>query len=200
MEKTLTSAALLIVLFFCPICANHANVKTPEAGQTAKLSLFIESSTQKKHNEKQPDKRVEALRHYLSLRKSPLEPFAENFVRHADTYNLDWKLLPAIAGLESSFGKRIPQSSYNAWGWGVYTPDSPGIRFQNWDHGIESVSKGLREHYLNKGFLTVEQIGKRYATSPTWAQRVKYFINQIESHYQKFIEQESPPLTLAFTL
>ena len=30
---------------------------------------------------------------------------------------LDYRLVPAISGVESTFGKHIPDNSYNAYGW-----------------------------------------------------------------------------------
>lgn len=127
------------------------------------------------------DERVMKLKAYLLAKNSPLADESENFVTIADTYDLDWKLVTAISGVESTFGKHIPTGSHNGWGWGIPTGAQSGITFKNWREGIEQVSKGLRKNYLDRGAKTIEQIGRIYAASPSWSWKVHFFINQIES-------------------
>ena len=139
------------------------------------------------------DKRAQILRAYLESKNSPLAPYAQTFVYEADKNNLDWKLVAAISGLESSFGTKIPVASYNGWGFGVYGDNVR--RFESWDDGIATVSKSLREDYMNKWHAqNVYEIGRIYAASPTWAVRVEYFINDID----RFANQQ--PTTLALSL
>lgn len=127
------------------------------------------------------DSRVRILREYLEKYNSPLVPFAGTFVETADKYNLDWKLVAAISGVESTFGQQIPYNSFNGWGWGIYGDNM--IRFSSWNEGIETISEGLRNKYINKwGARDVYEIGRYYASSPTWAQRVEYFMNKIEEY------------------
>lgn len=157
-----------------------------QAGNSAILT-FNHESVQKK------DPRVDILKKYLESRNSPMAAHAETFIAAADEQNLDWKLVASIAGLESSFGKHMPYNSYNAWGWGVYGDNV--IRFKSFDDGIYVLSKGLRERYINKlGTEDLYVIGKMYASSPTWAQRVTFFMNDIERFAQK---QESPLLSIS---
>lgn len=127
------------------------------------------------------DPRVLVLQDYLNKHKSPLAANAQDFVEAADTYNMDWRLVPAIAGVESTFGKRIP-GGYNAWGWGVYGDKSLG--FGSWKDGIYTVSKGLKENYIDDGLTTVPAIGRRYASSTHWPNSVNFFLNDIEKYYQ----------------
>ena len=124
------------------------------------------------------DYRVRILQGYLKSKNSPLAPYAADFVTQADKYNIDWKFVAAISGLESSFGEAIPYNSYNGWGWGVYGDNV--IRFSSWPDGITTISKGLRERYMDKwGKKDVYEIGSVYAASPTWAVRVSYFMDNI---------------------
>lgn len=129
-----------------------------------------------------PDKRIETLRSYLATHNSPLVPEAKYFVKEADRLGLDWRLVAAIAGTESTFGKHIPQASYNGWGWGIPTGASSGIAFTNWKHAITTVSVGLRYNYVDRGARTVDQMGKKYAASPAWSTHVKYFMQKIMAH------------------
>ena len=127
------------------------------------------------------DNRVQILRAYLLQRNSPLAYNASDFINYADEHSLDWRLVAAIAGVESSYGLAIPYNSYNAWGWGVYGDNV--IRFKSWAEGIEIISKGLRVNYLKENPQSDPYfIGPTYAASPTWAQRVAYFMQRIEDY------------------
>ncbi len=126
------------------------------------------------------DNRVKILREFLESYNSPLAQNAEEFVRYADFYNLDWRFVAAISGIESTFGHQIPYGSYNAWGWGVYGNNV--IYFSSWKDGIQTISKGLREKYMDKwGAADIYQVGRIYAASPTWAVRVESFMNSISN-------------------
>jgi hypothetical protein len=126
------------------------------------------------------DNRVKILTSYLNKYDSPLAPYASNFVAAADKYNLDWRLVAAISGVESTFGKEIPNDSYNAWGWGVYGDNV--IDFKSWDDGINTVSEGLRDRYMNQwGGQDIYQIGAMYAASPAWAGHVQLYLDNIQA-------------------
>ena len=130
------------------------------------------------------DERVIILNKFLSDRNSPLSDYSNELISYADEYNLDWRLVAAISGVESGFGKHIPANSYNAYGWanGKYS-------FSSWGESIEVVSKALRERYIDRGATSIEAIGKIYAPpSATWSGKVTFFMNQIE------------PLPIEFTL
>ena len=144
-----------------------------EAGASADLDPIGESIVL--------DNRSEILRNFLIQYDSPLSGEAESFIKNADKYNLDWRLVASIAGLESTFGKHIPYNSYNGWGWGVYGDNV--IRFNSWSEGIETISQGLRERYLKDKLESDPYfIGPTYAASPTWAQRVSYFMEKMEEY------------------
>lgn len=140
------------------------------------------------------DNRALILEEYLKKWDSPLATNAGKFVEEADKNNLDWKFVAAISGLESTFGHELPYSSYNAWGWGIYGTNVH--YFKSYDEGIETISKGLREDYINKwGAKDIYQIGRIYAASPTWAQRVIGFMNSIDS-FGKEMEPKILPISL----
>ena len=131
--------------------------------------------------QKPEDNRAMVLEKFLQKYDSPLASYAADFVESADRYNLDWRLVASIAGLESGFGKRIPYNSYNGWGWGIY--GGKVTRFLSWEEGIETISRGLRENYLkDRQDSDPYFIGPTYAASPTWAQRVTFFMNRIEAY------------------
>lgn len=123
------------------------------------------------------DGRAKILSHYLAQFNSPMQYHAQDFIDASDTYNLDWKLLPSIAGVESTFGKHIP-GGFNAYGWGVY--GTQAIYFSSWRDGMFTVAKGLRENYLNRGLTDPYAINRIYAASPVWGRNVTYFIQDID--------------------
>ncbi len=135
------------------------------------------------------DKAIEELRErklktviesVLKRYDSPLAGESESFVKTCIKYQIDCYLLPSIAGLESTFGKFIYPNSYNPFGW-----DRGYMMFSDWSEGIDTVAKGLKKGYLNKGATTVDTIGPIYSESPTWAIRVNFFVSQFEKEEKK---------------
>lgn len=123
------------------------------------------------------DFRVENLRKFLEKHNSPLAPYANEFVVYADINGLDYRLVPSITGVESTFGKHIPYESFNAYGWanGEYT-------FASWEDSIAHVSETLKKNYIDKGAPTIAKIARRYAPpSTTWGKNVKFFVAKIDS-------------------
>lgn len=133
------------------------------------------------------DERIAIVSEYLRSKGSPMAGSAPAFVSMADKYNLDWRLLVAIAGKESTFGLYIPPGSYNAWGWGIPTGAQRGIGFDSWEDGIETVARGLRKGYFNKGYDTLMEIESMY-TPPSaaqadhpWVAGVSHFMYELET-------------------
>lgn len=140
------------------------------------------------------DSKAEILAAYLKKFDSPLQYHAQDFIDAANEYNLDWKLLPSIAGVESTFGKAIP-GGFNGWGWGVY--GTQAIYFSSWREAIFTVAKGLRENYLNKGLTNPYSINRVYAASPYWGGKVSYFMNDLEKFANTF-EGENMQANIGF--
>ncbi len=136
------------------------------------------------------DNRVIALRNVLENYGSPLAPYAKDYVDAADKYDMDWKLLPAIAGLESSYGIHQPVGSNNSYGWG-----GGRIHFDSVEEGINTVLAALKNKYAARGATTVETIAPIYSESATWAPRVRIFMNSIEAEYNR-IGMENLSLTI----
>ena len=139
-----------------------------------------------------PDPRLSILTNYLSQFNSPLKDHARDFLDAADSYGVDWKLLPSIAGVESTFGKKIPgglqpkYSSYNGWGWGVY--GTQVIKFQSWRDAIFAVTKGLKQGYIDQGLTDPFAMNQKYASSPYWGSHVAYFLNDLAQFAKENIQ------------
>jgi len=93
---------------------------------------------------------------YLATKGSPLAGLGNTFVTAGAQYGVDPRLLVAISGAESSFGKNL-LGSYNAWGWG------PGKNFPNFKTAINSVASGLSSGYIKQGRTTIPQIAAKWA-------------------------------------
>lgn len=165
---TIFAALTFLLIIFQKQADGAPDVKTPLKEEVVSKKL---------------DREARVLASYLEYRNSPLQYNAQDFVDAAKEYNLDWKMLPAIAGVESTFGKFIP-GGYNAWGWGVYGTNA--IYFKSWKEAIFTISQGLRENYLNKGLNNPYAINKVYAASPHWGGRVTFFMRDLESFENKF--------------
>ncbi|MEX2013109.1 MAG: hypothetical protein WD967_01770 [Candidatus Levyibacteriota bacterium] len=125
----------------------------------------------------QKDARVEIVKSFFGDYKSPLEPYAQNVVASADKYDLDFRLLPAIAMQESNLCKKTPKDSNNCWGFGIY--GKKVTTFDDYGQAIETVSKVLARDYVNRGLKTPEEIQSKYTPSNTgsWAFAVNHFMN-----------------------
>lgn len=95
------------------------------------------------------DPRNIAMRQFLEDHNSPMYPYAEVFVEKADEFDLDWRLVAAISGVESGFGNIVPRGSNNAWGWrgARVNGRSDWSRFTSWSHGISVVTERLAKGY-----------------------------------------------------
>jgi len=123
------------------------------------------------------DDRVENLKKYLETKKSPLADFAEVFVEVADGYDLDYRFLPAVAGIESNFGQVQIENSYNPFGWGG------GLaRFESFDEAIRTVGLELYERCIKVGADTPAEIGPSYCPPNyfRWITAVEGFMAEID--------------------
>lgn len=127
------------------------------------------------------DSRSALVNKFLSENNSPMAKSSITFIKAAEKYNLDWKLLPAIAFTESTLGKKTIFGTYNAFGWGVADNTAKGADFVSWDEAIFTVAKGLREDYYNQGLTTLESINARYAGDKNWHIKVKDAMNDLTS-------------------
>ena len=129
------------------------------------------------------DARPLILKNFLLSYHSDLAPYTNLILEVSSQYQLDWRLLVAIAGAESTFCRTIPPGGYNCWGWGIHSRGTLG--FSSYEEGIRTVAKGLKETFLDDGLTTVEEIMGRYApisleNGGSWARAVTYFMDQLE--------------------
>ncbi|MCL5676223.1 MAG: hypothetical protein M1120_03815 [Patescibacteria group bacterium] len=139
------------------------------------------------------DYREVKLRNFFLKYNSPLVNYAGDFINAADKYELDYRLVPAITGVESTFGREIPFNSYNAYGW-----NGGDWYFESWPDSINYVSKALKENYVNRGASEVWQIAPVYnpVTPASWGTKVLRFEEMIEKTAPVVTETLSLRLTI----
>jgi hypothetical protein len=136
------------------------------------------------------DIRVLSLHYYLKNYDSPLADHAELLIKLADKYDLDWKLIPSIAAVESNFGHKIPggkdpdYTSHNAWGWGVY--GTKVTSFRSWEEGIDTVVRGVKLKFVDIGLNTPKRMNIKYSSNPDWYWQVEFFINELNTYTKTF--------------
>lgn len=133
------------------------------------------------------DIRVAALRLFFNKYKSPLAAEADYLVQSADLWGLDYALIPAIAMQESQGCKRIPENSYNCWGFGIY--GDKVTRFASYKEAIMQIAKTIRLSYINKGKTNATLVEDIWAppSRGQWSYSVNFFIGKI-----KEFEKSSP--------
>lgn len=132
------------------------------------------------------DARSLLLTKFLSTHQSPLSEYADYILDRATYYDIDYRLVPAIAMCESNVGKRMPtKDSHNAWGISVETGETNGSKFPNWLYAIDWVSRYLKERYYARGITELVDIGAIYAppsvaNGNSWANCVRQFMDAIQ--------------------
>jgi hypothetical protein len=171
MKKIIGLIGLMLFFSLSPVYAQ-------EAGSSA--SLASNSSFVSRSNTREMLLKKKLIKTVLARYHSPLVDHVDAFVDSCVKYEIDCYWVPAIAGVESTFGQAIMPGTYNGWGWGGGT-----IYFKDWSDGIDTVSKGLKTRYVDRGADTLEKISHIYAPpSTTWASHVTYFVNQFQAQEQ----------------
>lgn len=147
----------------------------PAAAQTVPVSGT--SANLNNNKEVKKDVRVKRVKNFLAKYNSSITDYAQSIVSLADQYKIDYRLVVAISGVESTFCKSIPYNSYNCWGW-----KNGKHAFEDYPDALEKVSKTLGDHYYGRGLDTPETIGPIYAPpTPSWAGKVRFFMNLMDN-------------------
>lgn len=140
--------------------------------------LLLLVSAQKTQAAEPVDHRIAQMNKVLVAYKSPMAGLEKTLIATAEKYNLDWTLLAAIAGTESSFGKRMPANCINPYGWGVYGANK--ICFNSLEDSIEGVAAGLAKKY---NIASIDSIAHTYNKVSTlaWISHTTFFMDKIKN-------------------
>lgn len=150
-----------------PVLGNASEVAGSSAG-IAMASVVTE------------DARPLLLKKYLTRYNSPLLPFSDLIFKLSKDYGYDYRWIVAIAQQESNLCKKIPENSFNCWGYGITSKGT--LKFDNYELAIKSYAEYLKREYFDKGLNTPDSIMKKYCppSNGSWAYGVKQFFDEIE--------------------
>jgi hypothetical protein len=120
------------------------------------------------------DPREEKIRRFFAKYKSPAAKYAKLFVQVADENDLDWRLLPTFAFIESAGGKAHVNN--NIFGW-----DSGRARFKTIEAGIRHVGRALTlGPYKGKTPTQKIRVYNIHARYRSLADQVMNWLNTVE--------------------
>ncbi len=125
------------------------------------------------------DSRAIVLNQFFSYYHSPLAAYADLIVSKADEYNIDYRLLPAIAMQETTLcQKTLKQSPYNCWGWGIW--GKKVTTFTSFADAIDTISRYFGNRKA-KGIVTLDEIATIYNPGDTnhWKEHVAHFMSEL---------------------
>jgi len=117
------------------------------------------------------DPRYTAIQQFFDRGGCPARDYAMEFLDAADTYALDWRLLPSISYVESTGGKTARNS--NIFGW-----DSGRTQFSTPAAGIYAVGNRLANSDLYRD-KSLDELLAVYNPDATYGRKVKSVMRRI---------------------
>lgn len=126
------------------------------------------------------DARPLIMAEYLDKYDSPLLPYSQMIFDVSQKYGLDYRLIVAIAQQESNLCKKMPPNCFNCWGVGIHSRGT--MCFSSYPEALEWFAKYLKEEYFDKGYITTEEIMKKYCplSDGSWSFGVNQFMSELE--------------------
>ena len=118
------------------------------------------------------DPRGDRLEAFFKAYDCPAPLHVDEYLRAADSYAIDYRLLPAISLVESTCGAF--EKMNNRWGW-----DSAQKSFPSVSAGIEFISSQLAENPRYKG-KSLQQKLFTYNPYPRYVRQVQRLMQEIE--------------------
>ena len=128
-----------------------------------------------------PDVRTEKIDQYFKSNNMPLAGYGQKMVEVADKNDIDWRLIPALAVIESTGGKYACKSvDFSPFGWG-----SCKIGFKSYDQAIEVLGTNLggnnpktKHHYDGKDTKGI--LAKYNSVIPDYTAKIMKVMDAIE--------------------
>ncbi len=129
------------------------------------------------------DARAQIIANFLKRYNSPLQPydeFGQKLVEIADKYEIDYRLLPAIAMQESNLCKNIPENSFNCLGFGIHSKGT--LTFDSYEANFQRAARELKRNYINQGLTTPYEIMTKYTphSDGSWAESVNQWMSEMK--------------------
>jgi hypothetical protein len=119
-----------------------------------------------------PDPRIARLERFFSYYRCDEHPTAE-YLRAADDYGLDYRLLPAVSIRETGCGKS-EMAANNLWGFHPGQQSFPSVA-----DGIDFIARRLTQHPAYRGKSLHDKLFT-YNPFPAYPDEVKRIMRQIE--------------------
>lgn len=119
-----------------------------------------------------PDGRMVRLETFFHMHGCPAPYHTTEYLRAADRYGLDYRLLPAISVRESTCGQYCRLNNY--WGW-----DSARTGFTSVPSGINYIAKQLTHGVPYRG-ASLDQKIRRYNPVGSYASSIKKLMREID--------------------
>jgi hypothetical protein len=120
--------------------------------------------------------KVEKAEALLRRYNSVMQGYGELIVRRAEECGGDYRVIMAIAGNESGFG-RIPYKLYNPFGY------LDGVQYSGWEESLNFLSCRIAERFLkpcnNDLVCIINKYGGHDTDKEQWIRNIQWFINQL---------------------
>ena len=118
------------------------------------------------------DNRYGKLESFFQSFGCPAPHYVSEYLGAADSYAIDYRLLPAISVLESTCG--VYQRLNNRWGW-----DSARKGFSSFRAGLQYIARQLSEGHFYKDKSLEEKV-RMYNPNPQYALQVRKLMLKID--------------------
>ncbi len=133
------------------------------------------------------DNRYERLESFFQSFGCPAPHYVDEYLGAADSFAIDYRLLPAISVLESTCG--IYQRLNNRWGW-----DSARKGFSSFRAGLQYIARQLSEGHFYKN-KSLEDKVRTYNPNPQYARQVRKLMLKIDDRNAVLAQEEGIHVT-----
>ena len=154
---------------------NHPVVHNEEVTDIQNIEITSSSSTPALIDHSREDA-IQKIENLLNKYSSPMRGYGNIIYDQSVTCGGDYKILMAIAGNESGFG-RIPYKKYNPYGY------LDGVYYSGWNDSLTKLSCVISKRFISSCNKDLNCIINKYGGSDTnkskWISNINYFINQL---------------------
>jgi hypothetical protein len=119
------------------------------------------------------DMRPAKLEKFFKAYQCPAPYYIDDYLRAADAYAIDYRLLPAVSVRESTCGQ-YGEAVNNRWGW-----DSARTEFDSVESGIDFIADRLSQSDYYQGKSTEQKLFT-YNPNPRYVAEVKQLMREID--------------------
>lgn len=186
--------AIPILAFSLPSASLPSGIMTNLASKLNIDTAIVEDKTS-------PDVeyRANLIDSYFASKNLPLAGYGEEFVEAADKYEIDWRLLPALAMRESTGGKFACggklSAEWNPWGWNSCKGDG----FESMEQSIDLLAQHISGNHERTARYYKKHQGNVKAVLQTYnpPSVVATYADQVMSIMNKISPTEEVPVLVA---